>query len=196
MVYIFDYFKDWPILVTMRWDTFAFFSLHYVCIHHRNETTYIIMLAPFLRYLYCEPHRQPQHVLLRHNLLTMILPIQRGSRSVHQTKDQEKISPVSESLLLCLCQLVPHMQVTHGSFLVYWPNTKMVNTSLHSILLWTHRNIFIHLKVSLLHIWIHWLVLTLCGSCFWAQSGKLFRFSTCTYSAWLDSTEFFSSHVK
>ncbi|XP_030579046.1 focadhesin [Archocentrus centrarchus] len=77
----------------------------------RNKTAYIIMLAPFLRYLYCEPHRQPQHLLLRHSLLTMILPVQRGSRSVPQNKDQEETSPVSDSLLLCLCQLVPHMQV-------------------------------------------------------------------------------------
>uniref|UniRef100_A0A8C5EA82 DUF3730 domain-containing protein n=1 Tax=Gouania willdenowi TaxID=441366 RepID=A0A8C5EA82_GOUWI len=33
------------------------------------------MLVPFLRYLYCEPQRQPQHALLRHSLLRVLLPI-------------------------------------------------------------------------------------------------------------------------
>uniref|UniRef100_A0A7N8WSZ9 Focadhesin n=1 Tax=Mastacembelus armatus TaxID=205130 RepID=A0A7N8WSZ9_9TELE len=40
-----------------------------------NEPSYITMLAPFLRYLYCEPQRQPQHALLRHSLLRVLLPI-------------------------------------------------------------------------------------------------------------------------
>ncbi|XP_047426080.1 focadhesin [Mugil cephalus] len=71
----------------------------------RNKAAYITMLAPFLRYLYCEPQRQPQHALLRHSLLRVLLPMQ------PKNKDQEKTSPVCDSLLLCLCQLVPHMQV-------------------------------------------------------------------------------------
>ncbi|KAI3375862.1 hypothetical protein L3Q82_004137 [Scortum barcoo] len=77
----------------------------------RNEPAYITMLAPFLRYLYCEPQRQPQHALLRHSLLRVLLPIRPGAGSVLQNKDQEQTSPVSDSLLHCLCQLVPHMQV-------------------------------------------------------------------------------------
>uniref|UniRef100_A0A3Q3KNU3 Focadhesin n=1 Tax=Mastacembelus armatus TaxID=205130 RepID=A0A3Q3KNU3_9TELE len=77
----------------------------------RNEPSYITMLAPFLRYLYCEPQRQPQHALLRHSLLRVLLPIHPTAGLVSSTKDQEKTSTVSDSLLHCLCQLVPHMQL-------------------------------------------------------------------------------------
>uniref|UniRef100_A0A8C4I130 Focadhesin n=1 Tax=Dicentrarchus labrax TaxID=13489 RepID=A0A8C4I130_DICLA len=79
----------------------------------RNEPAYITMLAPFLRYLYCEPQRQPQHALLRHSLLRALLPVRPGAGSHLQKKDQRGTSPVSDSLLHCLCQLVPHMQVKH-----------------------------------------------------------------------------------
>lgn len=79
----------------------------------RNEPAYITMLVPFLRYLYCEPQRQPQHTLLRHSLLGVLLPACPGAGSVLHNKDEDKTSPVHDSLLNCLCQLVPHMQVTH-----------------------------------------------------------------------------------
>uniref|UniRef100_A0A669F6F1 Focadhesin n=1 Tax=Oreochromis niloticus TaxID=8128 RepID=A0A669F6F1_ORENI len=75
-----------------------------------DKAAYITILAPFLRYLYCQPHRQPEHALLRQSLLRVMLPIQGGSRSAPQNKEQETPSPVSDRLLLCLCQLVPHMQ--------------------------------------------------------------------------------------
>ncbi|XP_034532394.1 focadhesin [Notolabrus celidotus] len=78
----------------------------------RNEPAYITMMAPFLRYLYCEPQRQPQHALLRHSLLRVLLPKHPGPGSTLQDQDQgQNSSDVSENLLLCLCQLVPHMQV-------------------------------------------------------------------------------------
>nr|XP_033465601.1 focadhesin [Epinephelus lanceolatus] len=77
----------------------------------RNEPAHITMLAPFLQFLYCEPQRQPQYALLRHSLLRVLLPIRPGAGSVLQNKDQAQDSPVSDSLLHCLCQLVPHMQV-------------------------------------------------------------------------------------
>lgn len=87
-------------------------SKHYVFTHYRNEPAYITMLAPFLQYLYCEPQQQPQHALLRHNLLRVLLPTHPGAASALQDKDEEKPSTVSDSLLHCLCQLVSHMQVT------------------------------------------------------------------------------------
>ncbi|XP_059210534.1 focadhesin [Centropristis striata] len=77
----------------------------------RNEPAYITMLAPFLQYLYCETQRQPQHALLRHSLLRVLLPIRPGVGSFLLNKDLEQTSPVADSLLYCLCQLVPHMQV-------------------------------------------------------------------------------------
>lgn len=77
----------------------------------RTEPAYITMLAPFLRYLYCEPQRLPQHALLRHNLLRALLPVRPAVSSIPQNKDQKKSSSVSDGLLRCLCQLVPHMQV-------------------------------------------------------------------------------------
>ncbi|XP_041840691.1 focadhesin isoform X2 [Melanotaenia boesemani] len=77
----------------------------------RNKTSYISMLAPFLRYLYCEPQRQPQHALLRQSLLRVLQPSQPGPGPDPHTRDQEKTSAVWDSLLLCLCQLVPHMQL-------------------------------------------------------------------------------------
>uniref|UniRef100_H2M9K6 DUF3730 domain-containing protein n=1 Tax=Oryzias latipes TaxID=8090 RepID=H2M9K6_ORYLA len=72
----------------------------------RTKASYITMLAPFLRYLYCEPQQQPQHALLRQSLLRVLLPAHLAARD----RDQEKASVVHDSLLLCLCQLVPHMQ--------------------------------------------------------------------------------------
>uniref|UniRef100_A0A671UN83 Focadhesin n=1 Tax=Sparus aurata TaxID=8175 RepID=A0A671UN83_SPAAU len=77
----------------------------------RNEPAYITMLVPFLRYLYCEPQRQPQHTILRHSLLGVLLPACPGAGSVLHNKDEDKTSPVHDSLLNCLCQLVPHMQL-------------------------------------------------------------------------------------
>ena len=79
----------------------------------RNEPAYITMLAPFLRYLYCEPQRQSQHALLRHSLLRVLVPVRPGAGSGLQNKDREQTAAVTDSLLRCLCQLVPHMQVTH-----------------------------------------------------------------------------------
>ncbi|CAG5897235.1 unnamed protein product [Menidia menidia] len=74
----------------------------------RNKTSYIAMLAPFLRYLYCEPQRQPQHALLRQGLLRVLLTKQQGTGP---DPLNNKSSAVSESMLLCLCTLVPYMQL-------------------------------------------------------------------------------------
>ncbi|XP_037537542.1 focadhesin [Nematolebias whitei] len=70
----------------------------------RNKTSYITMLAPFLRYLYCEPQRQPQHALLRQSLLRVLVLSKSGA-------GLPSASAVSGNLLLSLCQLVPHLQL-------------------------------------------------------------------------------------
>ncbi|XP_028988970.1 focadhesin isoform X2 [Betta splendens] len=77
----------------------------------RHEPAYITMLAPFLRYLYCEPRRQPQHALLRHSLLRALLPSRPGAGAVVRAEDRGESSAVSDGLLRCLCQMLPHMQV-------------------------------------------------------------------------------------
>ncbi|KAM4611436.1 focadhesin [Polymixia lowei] len=76
----------------------------------RDEPSYVAMLAPFLRYLYCEPQRQASHALLRNLLLRVLLPAPVDARGA-VSQDEEQISQVSDSLLRCLCQLVPHIQV-------------------------------------------------------------------------------------
>ncbi|CDQ62411.1 unnamed protein product [Oncorhynchus mykiss] len=83
----------------------------------RGESVYVTMLAPFLRYLYCEPQRLPEYALLRHSLLRVLLPPQPGDHNQEKKKDQETEedpgqSPVvCHSLVRCLYELVPHMQV-------------------------------------------------------------------------------------
>ncbi|XP_072232012.1 focadhesin isoform X2 [Leuresthes tenuis] len=77
----------------------------------RNKASYITMLVPFLRYLYCEPQRQSQHALLRQGLLRVLLSTQPGDEADPLNKDQKKTSAVSNSMLLCLCHLVPYMQL-------------------------------------------------------------------------------------
>jgi len=79
--------------------------------HCRNKASYITMLVPFLRYLYCEPQRQSQHALLRQGLLRVLLCTQPGDEADPLNKDQKKTSAVSNSMLLCLCHLVPYLQV-------------------------------------------------------------------------------------
>ena len=78
------------------------------------------MLAPFLRYLYCEPQRQSQHAVLRQSLLRVLLPAQLRDGSAPENEERQKTAAACDSLLLCLCQLVPHMQVTHRWTIVSW----------------------------------------------------------------------------
>ncbi|KAK2852047.1 hypothetical protein Q5P01_008323 [Channa striata] len=98
----------------------------------RNEPLYIVMLAPFLQYLYCEPQRQPQYALLRHSLLRALLPVHPQSGSVDQTKGMHKASTMSDRLMHFLCQLVPHMQV--GSVESVLELSEFVNALLPSLL--------------------------------------------------------------
>ncbi|XP_051911869.1 focadhesin isoform X2 [Hippocampus zosterae] len=69
----------------------------------RNEPAYVAMLVPFLRYLYCQPERRPEHGFLRQGLLRTLLP--------PHDKERDEDSPAFDSLLRCLCRLVPHMPV-------------------------------------------------------------------------------------
>ncbi|XP_077401098.1 focadhesin isoform X2 [Vanacampus margaritifer] len=77
----------------------------------RNEPAYVAMLVPFLCFLYCEPERRPEHGLLRQGLLQTLLPADPVGTPAPQNKELDENSPVSDSLLQCLCQLVPRMPV-------------------------------------------------------------------------------------
>ncbi|XP_019714030.1 focadhesin isoform X2 [Hippocampus comes] len=79
----------------------------------RNEPAYVAMLVPFLRYLYCQPERRSEHGFLRQGLLRTLLPANAIGAPAPQNKEREEDedSPAFDSLLRCLCRLVPHMPV-------------------------------------------------------------------------------------
>uniref|UniRef100_A0A8K9UM34 DUF3730 domain-containing protein n=1 Tax=Oncorhynchus mykiss TaxID=8022 RepID=A0A8K9UM34_ONCMY len=67
----------------------------------RGESVYVTMLAPFLRYLYCEPQRLPEYALLRHSLLRVLLPPQPGDHNQEKKKDQETEEDPGQSPVVC-----------------------------------------------------------------------------------------------
>uniref|UniRef100_A0A8C7M2R3 DUF3730 domain-containing protein n=1 Tax=Oncorhynchus mykiss TaxID=8022 RepID=A0A8C7M2R3_ONCMY len=64
-------------------------------------SVYVTMLAPFLRYLYCEPQRLPEYALLRHSLLRVLLPPQPGDHNQEKKKDQETEEDPGQSPVVC-----------------------------------------------------------------------------------------------
>ncbi|KAM9424589.1 focadhesin isoform 2-T2 [Pholidichthys leucotaenia] len=84
----------------------------YICVAiERNKPSYITMLAPFVRYVYCNPLRSPQHAVFRSQLPAVLLCRPSVDPSVLQNPDQERISAVSDTMLEYFYQLVPFMQV-------------------------------------------------------------------------------------
>ncbi|KAL2078934.1 hypothetical protein ACEWY4_024678 [Coilia grayii] len=61
----------WPFLLQEIQDSLTQATL-------RGDVEYVSMLDPFLRYLYCDPQRLPEHALLRHSLITVLLPAPGG----------------------------------------------------------------------------------------------------------------------
>ncbi|XP_056156297.1 focadhesin [Lampris incognitus] len=76
----------------------------------RDNLAYVEMLIPFLRYIFCEPQRQTGYAVLRHSILSVLLPHSTPDGTEGRSKEIQT-SKVYDSLLGCLCQLVPHMQV-------------------------------------------------------------------------------------
>uniref|UniRef100_A0A8B9KE04 Focadhesin n=1 Tax=Astyanax mexicanus TaxID=7994 RepID=A0A8B9KE04_ASTMX len=72
----------------------------------KDEPLHISMLAPFLRYLYCEPQRLAENALLRHSLLRVLLQPREGQDS--------SCTRVTNEILRCLVQLFPHVLVRTG----------------------------------------------------------------------------------
>ncbi|KAF4089364.1 hypothetical protein AMELA_G00065400 [Ameiurus melas] len=71
-----------------------------------DEPLFISMLAPFLRYLYCEPQRLSENALLRHGLLRVLLQ----RREVTQGHGSA-CARVTHQILHCLFNLFPHILV-------------------------------------------------------------------------------------
>ncbi|MCJ8731689.1 hypothetical protein PDJAM_G00202250 [Pangasius djambal] len=71
-----------------------------------DEPLFISMLAPFLRYLYCEPQRLSENALLRHGLLRVLLQ----RREVTQGHSSA-CARVTHQILHCLFDLFPHILV-------------------------------------------------------------------------------------
>uniref|UniRef100_A0A8K9WY35 DUF3730 domain-containing protein n=1 Tax=Oncorhynchus mykiss TaxID=8022 RepID=A0A8K9WY35_ONCMY len=75
-------------------------------------SVYVTMLAPFLRYLYCEPQRLPEYALLRHSLLRVLLPPQPGDHNQEKKKDQETEEDPGQSPLRGLVEaMIPALEV-------------------------------------------------------------------------------------
>lgn len=61
-------------------------------------------MAPFLRYLYCEPSQLREYAELRMGLLKILL-------QPHGPKHKEAPSMLECQILQLLCDLIPHLQV-------------------------------------------------------------------------------------
>uniref|UniRef100_A0A6Q2ZP48 DUF3730 domain-containing protein n=1 Tax=Esox lucius TaxID=8010 RepID=A0A6Q2ZP48_ESOLU len=101
----------WPVLLILPVSVHPSVS--------RAEPAYVTVLAPFLRYLYCEPQRVLGYALLKRSLLTVLLPPQPGARPHHpeQEGDSGQSPVVRHGLVSCLYELIPHMQVRLEGFL-------------------------------------------------------------------------------
>uniref|UniRef100_A0A8D0LCD1 Focadhesin n=1 Tax=Sphenodon punctatus TaxID=8508 RepID=A0A8D0LCD1_SPHPU len=68
------------------------------------QSSYVCIMAPFLRYLYCEPAQLREHAELRMGMHKSLL-------QPHDRPRKDKPSVVEHHLLQLLCDLVPHLQV-------------------------------------------------------------------------------------
>ncbi|XP_076829762.1 focadhesin [Brachyhypopomus gauderio] len=86
----------------------------------KDEPLYISMLAPFLRYLYCEPQRLPENALLRHGLLRVLLQPRDPAHALLPAPQSKAppLTPVAHEILCCLIHLFPHMLVDSVTDLV------------------------------------------------------------------------------
>uniref|UniRef100_A0A8C4XNL7 Focadhesin n=1 Tax=Falco tinnunculus TaxID=100819 RepID=A0A8C4XNL7_FALTI len=70
----------------------------------RAQTSCVALMAPFLRYLYCEPSQLREHAELRMGLLKILL-------QPHGPKHKETPSELECQILQLLCDLIPHLQL-------------------------------------------------------------------------------------
>lgn len=70
----------------------------------RAQSSCVGLMAPFLRYLYCEPSQLREYAELRMGLLKILL-------QPHGPKHKEAPSVLECQILQLLCDLIPHLQV-------------------------------------------------------------------------------------
>ncbi|NXC74496.1 FOCAD protein, partial [Anhinga anhinga] len=70
----------------------------------RAQSSCVGIMAPFLRYLYCEPSQLREHAELRMALLKLLL-------QPHGPKHKEAPSILECQILQLLCDLIPHLQL-------------------------------------------------------------------------------------
>ncbi|XP_029859345.1 focadhesin isoform X2 [Aquila chrysaetos chrysaetos] len=70
----------------------------------RAQSSCVGLMAPFLRYLYCEPSQLREYAELRMGLLKILL-------QPHGPKDKEAPSVLECQILKLLCDLIPHLQL-------------------------------------------------------------------------------------
>ncbi|XP_067409252.1 focadhesin isoform X2 [Emydura macquarii macquarii] len=69
----------------------------------RAQSSCVCIMAPFLRYLYCEPSQLREHAELRMSLLKILL-------QPHGSENKEAPSILEHRILQMLCDLIPHFQ--------------------------------------------------------------------------------------
>ncbi|KAL4641587.1 focadhesin [Arapaima gigas] len=74
-----------------------------------EELAHVTLLVPFLRYLYCEPLRLPEHAMLRQSLLKVLLPP--SGPGTDSAGGDNRSPTMTRCLVHSLLELVPHMQV-------------------------------------------------------------------------------------
>ncbi|XP_055052294.2 focadhesin [Misgurnus anguillicaudatus] len=84
----------------------------------RDEPVYVEMLAPFLRYLYCEPQRVSENAPLRHGLLRVLLQPRGHPQSDCQEGKGMSGTRVVRELIRNLFDLLPYLLVDSVTALV------------------------------------------------------------------------------
>nr|XP_033775395.1 focadhesin isoform X2 [Geotrypetes seraphini] len=70
------------------------------------QSSSVSIMAPFLRYLYCEPAQTRQHAELRISLLKVFL-------KMHSPNDSERPSELEQCILQLFCSLTPYLQLNN-----------------------------------------------------------------------------------
>ncbi|XP_050768878.1 focadhesin [Gymnogyps californianus] len=87
----------WPVLLQQ-------ITLYFHQCPERAQSSCVGIMAPFLRYLYCEPSQLREYAELRMGLLKILL-------QPHGPKHKEAPSVLECQILQLLCDLIPHLQL-------------------------------------------------------------------------------------